>query len=507
MPYQTRRRKQDQDKHQEVVPCASAEEPQANSNESTSQARDVTPVQPPTLSPPTQELSQSQPTSSTRSSVQKKKKSRLAAISSEEEDTSTDKESSTSESPPKDSEQSSMDERRRKRKCTMVVDKDDCICYPATGNNAQILAMNGTISVDGTTADGGFIFKFENKNSRMFRKKLFTPDLGDTKSLIKKINAHAENSSIKWLYLRDLDVGDKRANIGLYMHEMSEKYALLPAEDRFEILCASNLGFFVNEESHLFLVSQEIQYDLTTLERLPLDETVFIEDTRVDSVPFKMETVTKVEATLAQHTVNSALFEYFHEPQPLVFCAGILFAFIGPYLRLVRTVPSLPLVVAFGPNNCGKTDRSQVYSATCGVAGGKSKKSTAKGILEMMGESSLTCIPIDDPIKDVLEEVVEYGYDGSDVTKIRGNKTVITKMRRNVFTTCKTADFDQNYHTKMIFTPEEPVEQERLDSKRDLKFTVERLCHTTAPKAVLHNLQFCKLFADTFIAESNPYCK
>ena len=103
----------------------------------------------------------------------------------------------------------------------MVVDKDDCICYPATGNNAQILAMNGTISVDGTTADGGFIFKFEDKNGRMFRKKLFTPDLGDTKSLIKKINAHAENSSIKWLYLRDLDVGDKRANIGLYMHELS----------------------------------------------------------------------------------------------------------------------------------------------------------------------------------------------------------------------------------------------------------------------------------------------
>ena len=72
----------------------------------------------------------------------------------------------------------------------MVVDKDD-------GNNAQILPLNGKINVDGTTADGGFIFKFDNKNSHMFRTILSTPDLGDTNSQIKKINAYTNNNSIK----------------------------------------------------------------------------------------------------------------------------------------------------------------------------------------------------------------------------------------------------------------------------------------------------------------------
>jgi hypothetical protein len=139
---------------------------------------------------------------------------------------------------------------------------------------------------------------------------------------------------------------------------MSEKYSSLPAEDRFEIPCARNLGFFVHEDRKLFLVSQEIQYDLTTMEMLSFESTVFIEDTKVGSVPFKMETVTLAEATAAQQSVNNALLGYFHEPQLLVFRAGILFAFIGPYLRQVGHVPSLPLVVAFGPNNCGKTDRA-----------------------------------------------------------------------------------------------------------------------------------------------------
>jgi hypothetical protein len=288
---------------------------------------------------------------------------------------------------------------------------------------------------------------------------------------------------------------------------MSEKYSSLPAEDRFEIPCARNLGFFVHEDRKLFLVSQEIQYDLTTMEMLSFESTVFIEDTKVGSVPFKMETVTLAEATAAQQSVNNALLGYFHEPQLLVFRAGILFAFIGPYLRQVGHVPSLPLVVAFGPNNCGKTDRAQLYSATCGVSGGKSKKSTAKGILEMMGESSITFIPLDDPIKDVLEDVIEHVYDGSDVTKVRGNKTITMKILRSVFATCKVAAFGKDHHTKMIFTPEEPIEQERLDSKRDLKVTVERLSHTVAPSAVLHNLQFCKLFADNFIGDQSNYCK
>ena len=81
------------------------------------------------------------------------------------------------------------------------------------------------------------------------------------------------------------------------------------------------------------------------------------------------------------------------------------------------------------------------------------------------------------------------------------------KILRSVFATCKVAAFGKDHHTKMIFTPEEPIEQERLDSKRDLKVTVERLSHTVAPSAVLHNLQFCKLFADNFIGDQSNYCK
>ena len=100
---------------------------------------------------------------------------------------SSEDESSTST---KDSPTSSLEEERRKRRCTMVFDEDECICYPATGNNDPILASNAVISIDGTTSDGGYIFKFQNKDGQMFRMKLFTPDMGDTKALIKKIQAH-----------------------------------------------------------------------------------------------------------------------------------------------------------------------------------------------------------------------------------------------------------------------------------------------------------------------------
>ena len=48
-------------------------------------------------------------------------------------------------------------------------------------------------------------------------------------------------------------------------------------------------------------------------------------------------------------------------------------------------------------------------------------ESTAKGALEMMGECNLTLIPFDDPTKKILEEVIEHGYNGSDVTKVKGN--------------------------------------------------------------------------------------
>ena len=48
--------------------------------------------------------------------------------------------------------------------------------------------------------------------------KLYTMNFGDSKLLIKRImNAHqAANGT--WLFLKDLDCGDKRANFGLFLH-------------------------------------------------------------------------------------------------------------------------------------------------------------------------------------------------------------------------------------------------------------------------------------------------
>ena len=48
--------------------------------------------------------------------------------------------------------------------------------------------------------------------------KLFTSQFGDSKVLVKKIMAAHLNSKGTWLYLKDLDCGDKRANFGLLLH-------------------------------------------------------------------------------------------------------------------------------------------------------------------------------------------------------------------------------------------------------------------------------------------------
>ena len=51
-----------------------------------------------------------------------------------------------------------------------------------------------------------------------FRMKCFTSQFGDSKVLVKRIMTAHQNSNEKWLYLKDLDCGDKRANIGLLLH-------------------------------------------------------------------------------------------------------------------------------------------------------------------------------------------------------------------------------------------------------------------------------------------------
>ena len=56
--------------------------------------------------------------------------------------------------------------------------------------------------------------------------KIFTPMLADSKILIAKIkNAH-DQSSQKWLYIKDIDIGDKRANLGLLIYGESPKFKI-----------------------------------------------------------------------------------------------------------------------------------------------------------------------------------------------------------------------------------------------------------------------------------------
>ena len=59
----------------------------------------------------------------------------------------------------------------------------------------------------------------------------------------------------------------------------------------------------------------------------------------------------------------------------------------------------------------------------------------------------------------------------------------------------------------MIFCPERAIEKERLEGKRDMKMTVERLAVTHGPRAVLHNLRYAKLFADEFNLRHDKYCR
>ena len=76
-----------------------------------------------------------------------------------------------------------------------------------------------------------------------------------------------------------------------------------------------------------------------------------------------------------------------------------------------------------------------------------------------MGESSLTALQLDDPVKKVSEKIIEYGYDGSEITKQIGNQTVKIKMRRNYFATSKCLVFDKNMHSKVIFIPERKIDK------------------------------------------------
>ena len=62
-------------------------------------------------------------------------------------------------------------------------------------------------------------------------------------------------------------------------------------------------------------------------------------------------------------------------------------------------------------------------------------------------------------------------------------------------------------HTKVTFCPERAIEKERMEENRDLCLTVERLAVSHAPKAVLHNLRFAKLFAEEFSKYHGKYVR
>ena len=68
--------------------------------------------------------------------------------------------------------------------------------------------------------------------------------LADSKILIAKIkNAHDQGGQ-KWLYIKDIDIGDKRANLGLLMYSEAAVFKLVKTfiiKIFFTEMCAPNL--------------------------------------------------------------------------------------------------------------------------------------------------------------------------------------------------------------------------------------------------------------------------
>ena len=48
--------------------------------------------------------------------------------------------------------------------------------------------------------------------------KLYTPQFANSTTLIKSILQTHTSAGFSWLFLKDLDCGDKRANFGLFLH-------------------------------------------------------------------------------------------------------------------------------------------------------------------------------------------------------------------------------------------------------------------------------------------------
>ena len=58
-----------------------------------------------------------------------------------------------------------------------------------------------------------------------FRMKIFITMLSDTKKLIASIKAAHDQSNQHWLWIQGIDIGDKRANIGLLIYGKYQNFS------------------------------------------------------------------------------------------------------------------------------------------------------------------------------------------------------------------------------------------------------------------------------------------
>ena len=66
---------------------------------------------------------------------------------------------------------------------------------------------------------------------------------------------------------------------------MTQEYELRDEVDKFLFECAPHLGFFfAKKERLLFLISEGSQLDLETLEMIPVEDCLLVEDTGTGSV-------------------------------------------------------------------------------------------------------------------------------------------------------------------------------------------------------------------------------
>ena len=86
------------------------------------------------------------------------------------------------------------------------------------------------------------------------------------------------------------------------LSEMCEAYSALPEEDKFVIACAPNLGKFLPVfarhkkwqlltgffKAEHYLVSNTVQFNLTTMARVAIDDCILVSNVTRDSVPFAM---------------------------------------------------------------------------------------------------------------------------------------------------------------------------------------------------------------------------